>query len=71
MFLAQGSADQLVRPDITRDYMRRLCGAGSKVRLLWMPNVGHATAGRESADAAAAWMSGRFDGEPVPNDCGK
>ncbi len=71
VFLAQGSADQLVRPDITRDYMRRLCGAGSKVRLLWMPNVGHATAGRESAAAAAAWMSGRFDGEPVPNDCGK
>jgi acetyl esterase/lipase len=71
VFLAQGSADQLVRPDITRDYMGRLCAAGSKVRLLWMPNVGHATAGRDSADAAAAWMASRFDGEAVPNDCGK
>jgi hypothetical protein len=71
VFLAQGGADQLVRPEITRDYMARLCAAGSKVRLHWMPDVGHATAGRDSADAAAAWMSARFDGAPVPDDCGK
>ncbi|MGE0036370.1 MAG: alpha/beta fold hydrolase [Xanthobacteraceae bacterium] len=71
VFLAQGGADQLVRPDITRNYMQRLCGAGSKVEWFWMPKVGHPTAGRDSADAAAAWMTGRFDGKPVPNDCGK
>lgn len=71
VFLAQGGEDQLVKPDITRNYMQRLCAAGSKVRLFWMPKVGHPTAGRDSADAAATWMAGRFDGEPVPNDCGK
>jgi acetyl esterase/lipase len=71
VFLAQGELDELVRPSITRGYMRRLCEAGSKVRLLLMPAVGHPTAGRDAASAAADWMADRFEGKAAPDDCGK
>jgi acetyl esterase/lipase len=70
LFLAQGSADELVRPAVTDDYMTRLCKAGSKVRMLRLPGVGHGFAGRDSADAAAAWMAERFAGMAAPSDCG-
>lgn len=70
VFLAQGSTDGLVRPQVTQAYMQRLCEAGSKVRFMMMPNVSHGFAGRDSADAATAWMADRFAGNAVPSDCG-
>jgi acetyl esterase/lipase len=70
VFLAQGSTDGLVKPAVTRAYMQRLCRAGSRVRMLVMPNVNHGFAGRDSADAAVGWIADRFTGVPVPSDCG-
>jgi acetyl esterase/lipase len=70
IFLAQGTADELVRPGVTQEYMTRLCRAGSKVRMMLMPGVGHGFVGRDSADEAAAWMSDRFAGTVAPDDCG-
>ncbi len=70
VFLAQGSADGLVRPQVTHDYMEKLCEAGSRVRMLVMPNVSHGFAGADSAGAAVAWIADRFAGRPVPSDCG-
>lgn len=69
VFLAQGSADDLVRPPITRAYMDSLCAAGAKVRLHVMPGVSHMLAGRDSALAAVEWMSKLFDGHSAPSDC--
>jgi acetyl esterase/lipase len=69
VFLAQGSTDGLVRPQVTRAYMQRLCRAGSRVRMLVMPNVNHGFAGRDSAGAAVGWMADRFAGRPAPSDC--
>jgi len=71
LFLAQGTSDNLVRPDVTYDYMQRQCQAGGKVVMLWLPGVGHGLAGRDSADAAVAWMMDLFAGRPAPSDCGK
>jgi acetyl esterase/lipase len=70
VFLAQGSADRLVRPQVTQDYMEKLCQAGSRVRMLVMPNVSHGFAGADSAAAAVAWMVDRFAARPAPSDCG-
>jgi acetyl esterase/lipase len=69
VFLAQGGADQLVRPQVTHDYMKRLCAAGSKVRWVLMPTVGHGTAGRAAAPSAVQWMDDRFAGTGPSNDC--
>lgn len=71
LFLAQGTADNIVRPEVTRSYMQHQCTAGSKVSMMWVPGVGHGFIARDSADAAVAWMMDRFAGRPAPSDCGK
>lgn len=71
LFLAQGTTDNIVRPEVTRAYMQRQCKAGGKVAMMWVPNVGHGFVARDSADAAVAWMMDRFAGRPAPSDCGK
>jgi pimeloyl-ACP methyl ester carboxylesterase len=70
LFLAQGTADNLVRPEVTRAYFQQQCKAGGKVRMVWLPNEGHGFAGRDSANVAVDWMMGRFAGDPAPDDCG-
>jgi acetyl esterase/lipase len=70
VFLAQGGADGLVRPQVTQSYMKRLCAAGSKVRWFFMPTVNHGFAARNSAATAVQWMADRFAGTGPPNDCG-
>ncbi len=71
LFLAQGTTDDIVRPDVTRAYMQRQCKAGGKVTMMWVPGVGHGFVARDSADAAVAWMMDRFAGMPAPSDCGR
>ena len=70
VFLAQGTADKLVRPQVTWSYKAQLCDAGSRVRMLALPGVSHGFAGAKSADAAVAWIADRFAGKPAPSDCG-
>jgi pimeloyl-ACP methyl ester carboxylesterase len=69
VFLAQGTTDQIINPDVTRDYMRKLCNAGSKVQLMVMPNIGHGRAAQASTRVAVDWMTDRFAGSPTPSDC--
>lgn len=69
VFLAQGTADDLVRPAITRGYMSLLCRGGSHVKLHVMPGGSHMWAGRDSASAAVAWIGERFKGRAAPSDC--
>ena len=71
VFLAQGTADAIIRSQVTNDYMKRLCSAGSKVQLLELPGVGHGLAAHDSASAAVDWIDGRFNADPSPNDCGR
>ena len=69
VFLAQGTTDRLVRPEVTEGYMRRLCRAGSSVRMLLMPNVSHGFAAYDSADAAISWIGNRFAGASADSNC--
>src|SRR6202034_4644864 len=71
VFLAQGSDDVIIRPKVTRDYAAALCGAGSKVRILLMPNIGHGRAAQASTLAVLDWTSDRFAGKPAPDDCSR
>ena len=70
LFLAQGDADQLVEPAVTRDYFTRSCRAGVKAQYFEMPRAGHATAARDAANTAVAWIADRFAGAPAPSSCG-
>ena len=69
VFIAQGSADRTVDPSVTQAYMKELCAAGSRVRLLVLQGVGHGAIAMKSALTAVAWMAGRFAGVTPPNDC--
>jgi pimeloyl-ACP methyl ester carboxylesterase len=71
VFLAQGATDNLVLPKVTHDYMAKLCASGSAVAFDLLPGVSHAFSGRDSADAAVAWMADRFAGQPAPSSCGR
>jgi acetyl esterase/lipase len=69
LFLAQGGADELVRPQVTQDYMNRQCDAGGKVRMLFLPNANHGVIARDAAPSAVDWVADRFAGSPAPIDC--
>src|ERR1700712_1166779 len=69
VFLAQGTIDQIIRPDVTKNYMSKLCSAGSKVQMMILPNIGHGRAAQASTEAVIRWTADRFAGDAAPNDC--
>lgn len=71
VFLAQGTDDVIISPKVTRDYAAMLCSAGSKVRILSMPNIGHGRAAQASTRALLEWASDRFAGKSPPDDCSR
>jgi pimeloyl-ACP methyl ester carboxylesterase len=71
VFLAQGTDDIIIHPKVTEDYDAKLCHAGSKVRMLLMPNIGHGRAAQASTQAVLEWTSDRFAGAPAPDDCAR
>jgi pimeloyl-ACP methyl ester carboxylesterase len=71
ILLAQGTADAIIRPQVTKDYMQRLCSAGSKVQWVELPGVGHGFAAHDAASAAIDWVANRFKADPPPSDCGR
>jgi acetyl esterase/lipase len=71
LLLAQGGADELVRPQVTRDYMKRQCEAGGKVQMLFLPNANHGIIARDAAPSAIDWITDRFAGFPPASDCNR
>jgi pimeloyl-ACP methyl ester carboxylesterase len=71
VFVAQGALDLIVRPKVTQNYVATLCSAGSKVRTVTLPNIGHGRAAQASTLAAVDWMTDRFAGKSPPDDCGR
>ncbi len=70
VFLAQGEADHIVRPEVTAAYMKSLCAGGSAVAMDILPQVAHGFIAQKSAPSAVAWIADRFAGRPAPSDCG-
>jgi pimeloyl-ACP methyl ester carboxylesterase len=71
VFLAQGTDDVIIHPEVTQAYAARLCKAGSKMRMISMPNIGHGRAAQASTQDVLEWTSDRFAGKPTPNDCAR
>ncbi len=69
VYIAQGTADVVVRPSVTSDFVEDLCRRGETVQLDVLPGQGHMRAGRVSATAAIQWMRDRFDGVRAPSTC--
>ncbi|HEX5778545.1 MAG TPA: lipase family protein [Xanthobacteraceae bacterium] len=69
VFLAQGTADSVVRPGVTAQYMRVLCGKGTPVAFVAVPGGDHDASAEYGAGPAMAWIADRFAGAPPPNNC--
>jgi acetyl esterase/lipase len=71
VFIAQGTADTTVRPEITKQFGDHLCSQGAHVDFVELPGVTHTFAAKNSVQAALRWMGDRFRGEPAPSSCGR
>lgn len=71
VFLAQGLADTIVHPAITKQFGEALCKQGAKVMFVTLPGVTHTFAAKESVATALKWMDDRFAGLPAPTVCGR
>lgn len=72
VLIAQGSADPVVAPAVTRDFTQRLCRRGAaRVRYLAIEGGDHFSIGKRSAAATVAWIADRFAGRAAPSDCGR
>ncbi len=69
VFLAQGSSDTTVRPEITKQFGEQLCKQGTRVTFITLNGVTHTFAAKDSVNQALAWMGDRFRGLPAPSVC--
>ena len=69
VFIAQGTSDEVVRPQVTATFAGELCAKGTSVRYLSVPDEAHIRVAFHSATPAVAWMADRFAGKPAPDGC--
>lgn len=69
LFVAQGSNDVVVAPDVTKQFVVDACGRGERVRFVVIPDGIHRTTATVSAPDALRWIADRFAGTPAPTDC--
>jgi acetyl esterase/lipase len=69
--IAQNPKDVIVAPEVTRDFARRLCRDGARLRFVSIDSEGgHPTSAKDSAGETLDWIEARFAGERAPSDCG-
>jgi acetyl esterase/lipase len=69
VFIAQGTADTTVDPQVTKRFAKALCAKGERVTFVELPGVSHVFVARDSAPTAIKWMNDRFKGVPAPSSC--
>jgi len=69
MFMAQGTADEVVLPWPNAMVQQEWCAAGSNLSVLWMGGVNHQDAANVSGPAAVQWLADRFADVPATPNC--
>lgn len=69
VFIAQGTADQVVLAWPNAIVAQDWCEAGSNLSMLWMGDVNHQDAAHVAGPSAFQWIYERFAGMPVTNTC--
>lgn len=69
VFIAQGTADTIVQPHVTKQFAKALCAKGVKVTFISLPGTSHVFAARDAAPTAIRWINDRFRGKPAPSSC--
>ncbi len=71
LLVAQGSADVIIAPAVTRSYVAAICRAGQRVRFIPVAGGDHVTIANRTSEQTVAWLSDRFAGRPAPSDCAR
>lgn len=69
VFIAQGTADEVVLPWPNAILQRDWCAAGVDLSMLWLGGVDHMKAAITAGPAAVDWIADRFAGRPAPRTC--
>jgi hypothetical protein len=69
LFLAQGTADDRVALQRTRDFFARVCDLGQVTELLVVDGADHGSIIPAALPQATAWMQDRLAGTPAPDSC--
>lgn len=69
VFIAQGTADEIVLPWPNAIVQEQWCAAGSALTMLWMGNVNHQEAALVSGPTVVQWLADRFLGLPAEANC--
>ncbi len=70
VFIAQGSSDSIVHPQVTANFMRDLCASGTKVSFVGIADGDHDASAIYGAKYAARWIEARFKRRASRNHCG-
>jgi pimeloyl-ACP methyl ester carboxylesterase len=69
VYIAQGTADTTVDAPVTYKFVRRMCEAGTVVRLEKFPGKTHTKLPRAAQGSAMEWIGDRFARRPAPDTC--
>jgi hypothetical protein len=69
VLVAQGLADDLVRPHVTGAYVERQCARGVPIELDTYAGVSHFGVRTDSAERVTDWLLARLAGDPAPTGC--
>ena len=69
LFLAQGTVDERVNVQRTKDFFDRVCDLGQVTELVIVEGKDHGSIIPAAAPAAAEWMNDRLAGKPAPDSC--
>lgn len=69
VFIAQGTADEVVLPWPNAIVQEQWCAAGSDISMLWLGGVNHQDAAKVGGPAAVEWIARRFADLPAGRTC--
>lgn len=69
MLVMQGTADTVINPNSTAQYVTRACALNDRVQFSTYPNQTHQTIPTAAAPQYTRWIADRFARRPAPSNC--
>ena len=69
VLVMQGTADTVVNPNGTTQYIERACGFGKPVEYTMYEGATHQTIPKDAKSEYVSWIADRFAGVPPPSNC--
>lgn len=70
LMVVESTADTVIPPKTTENYIRRSCQAGLPLSTIWMNKVGHPDVAQVAGPQITAWIYDQFAGKPWASSCG-